>query len=108
MAYSKRVQQILDLVKSVSELDAASYSHNTHAIFDDYNLCCQQQLYNAMTDYEHWLEFINRQTKENIHTGEDFIKLLRDVLRVCDTLGELLDYTDDELEDAEDILHGEV
>jgi hypothetical protein len=98
----KRVQEIVDLIQS-QQTDTACYSP-THSIFDDYNLN-KTFFYTALINSEDWLSFLQDRHKQG-HNQERFIDMVKEMVSVWDTLNRLMQYTDDELDQAECIFHG--
>lgn len=98
------VEKIIKLVRSLSNNNVASYSYNTHVIFDDYNLWTGQQMYDALTDKEHWLEYIQMHAKDL--DGDDFVQMIADMHETMTILEKLCSMPDCDLEHASDCLLG--
>ena len=102
---TNRVQEILAIMARMKENFTACYNPVTHVIFDDNNLSSGGIEAALSEDAGAWREFIDEKLAELGNDYEASLFLI-DVGKTIEALYELREYTNDELEEAQEALNG--
>lgn len=100
----KRIQEIIDIVKSLDNNDAAQWSQVTHVIFGDFNIG-KSLIQEARNNKDGWIDYIQSIANQNSDDNNSHLmNALKEIIAVDEALFKLSTYTDDELDEAQDAL----